>query len=57
MLVALLTARLGHGFFVSDGAFELELLLGGASLTFAVAGAGRFSIDASLGRPKSPRRR
>jgi DoxX len=31
MLVALATAHLGHGFFVSDGGFELELLLGVAA--------------------------
>jgi putative oxidoreductase len=48
MLVALLTARLGHGFFASDGGFELELLLGGACLAIGLAGAGRFSLDASL---------
>jgi putative oxidoreductase len=41
MLVALLTARLGHGFFARDGGIELEMLLGGASLGIALAGAGR----------------
>jgi putative oxidoreductase len=51
MVVALLTAHLGHGFFASDGGFELELLLGGASLTFVLAGAGRFSADALLRLP------
>jgi putative oxidoreductase len=48
MLVALLTAHLGHGFFARDGGFELELLLGGASAAIGIAGAGRFSLDASL---------
>jgi putative oxidoreductase len=52
MLVALLTAHLGHGFFARDGGFELELLLGGASLGIAFAGAGRFSLDASLQLPR-----
>jgi len=52
-----LTAHLGHGFFVSDGGFELEFLLGGASLGLAVAGAGRFSLDASLALPQRLRRR
>jgi putative oxidoreductase len=52
MLVALLTAHLGHGFFASDGGFELEFLLGGASLALALAGAGRFSLDASLAIPQ-----
>jgi putative oxidoreductase len=54
MLVALVTAHLGHGFFVSDGGFELELLLGGACLTFVLAGAGRFSVDATLGLFRLP---
>jgi putative oxidoreductase len=52
MLVALLTARLGHGFFARDGGFELELLLGGASVAIGIAGAGRFSLDASLELPR-----
>jgi putative oxidoreductase len=52
MLVALLTARLGHGFFACDGGFELELLLGGASVSIGIAGAGRFSLDASLELPQ-----
>ena len=52
MFVALLTARLGHGFFARDGGFELELLLGGASVAIGIAGAGRFSLDASLRLPR-----
>jgi len=52
MLVALLTARLGHGFFARDGGFELELLLAGASVAIGIAGAGRFSLDASLELPQ-----
>ena len=52
MLVALLTARLGHGFFARGGGFELELVLCGASLAIAIAGAGRFSLDASLELPQ-----
>ncbi|HMJ34906.1 MAG TPA: DoxX family protein [Baekduia sp.] len=54
MVVALLTAKLGHGFFASDGGYELELLLIAACLAIALAGAGRFSIDAALG--DQPRR-
>jgi putative oxidoreductase len=52
MLVALLTARLGHGFFAHDGGFELELLLAGASVAIGIAGAGRFGLDASLELPQ-----
>lgn len=57
MLVALLTARLGHGFFARDGGIELEMLLGGASLGIALAGAGRYSLDALLGLRFLPRGR
>ena len=52
MLVALLTAHLGQGFFVRDGGIELTLLLGSASLGIGLAGAGRFSLDASLDLPQ-----
>ena len=52
MLVALLTAHLGQGFFARDGGIELPLLLGGASVAIALAGAGRFSLDASFALPQ-----
>jgi putative oxidoreductase len=52
MLVALLTAHLGEGFFVRDGGIELTLLLGGASLGIGLVGAGRFSLDALLDLPE-----
>jgi putative oxidoreductase len=52
MLVALLTAHIGQGFFVSHGGIELALLLGGASLGIGLAGPGRFSHDASLDLPQ-----
>ena len=49
MTVALLTQHIGHGFFVADGGVELVLLLGSASLAFALTGPGRFSADEALG--------
>ena len=49
MLVALFTTHIGHGFFVADGGFELVLLLAGGSLTLALAGPGRYSVDAVSG--------
>jgi putative oxidoreductase len=52
MLVALLTAHLGQGFFARDGGIELPLLLGGASVAIALTGAGRFSLDASFELPQ-----
>jgi putative oxidoreductase len=55
MLVALLTTHIDQGFFVADGGVELVLLLGVASLAIALAGPGRFSVDAvsGLGRQVS----
>jgi putative oxidoreductase len=55
MLVALLTTHIDQGFFAADGGMELVLLLGVASLAIALAGPGRFSIDAvsGLGRQVS----
>jgi putative oxidoreductase len=47
MLVALLTTHIDQGFFVADGGMELVLLLGVASLAIALAGPGRFSVDAT----------
>jgi putative oxidoreductase len=52
MLVALLTAHIDEGFFAADGGIELALLLGGASLTLVLTGAGRFSADAALDLPR-----
>jgi len=51
MLVAYATAHISHGFFVDDGGGELVFLLGGACVALALAGAGRYSLDATLGRP------
>jgi putative oxidoreductase len=45
MLVAYLTVRVGDGFFVSAGGFELEFLLAGACVGLVLAGAGRYSLD------------
>ena len=49
MLVALFTTHIDHGFFVANGGFELVLLLAGASLALALAGPGRYSVDAISG--------
>ena len=53
MLVAIATAHIGDGFFATDGGFELELLLGAASVALVLTGAGRLSADAALGLPRS----
>ncbi|WP_298587528.1 DoxX family protein [uncultured Kocuria sp.] len=45
MLGALVLVHLPAGFFVADGGVELVLLLAAASALFALAGAGRWSLD------------
>lgn len=45
MLGALVLVHLPAGFFAADGGIELVLLLTAASLLFALAGAGRWSVD------------
>ena len=45
MLGALVLVHLAAGFFAADGGVELVLLLGAASLLYALAGAGRWSVD------------
>ena len=49
MLVALFTTHIDHGFFVADGGFEHVLLLVAAAVTLALAGPGRYSVDAVSG--------
>jgi hypothetical protein len=46
MAGAMLLMHLQNGFFIADGGYELVLMIGGASLVYAFAGAGRLSIDA-----------
>lgn len=50
MLVAMATVHVANGFFVSDGGYELVLLLAAGALYFAIAGPGHFSLDARLAR-------
>ena len=49
MLVALLVVHLPNGFFVSENGYELVLILGTASLAFAITGASSISLDNRLG--------
>ena len=49
MLVALLVVHLPNGFFVSENGYELVLILGAASLAFAITGASSISLDNRLG--------
>ncbi|HLU34394.1 MAG TPA: DoxX family protein [Thermomicrobiales bacterium] len=49
MAGAFFIVHVENGFFVSNGGFELVLLLGLAALSLVIAGPGRFSVDAMLG--------
>lgn len=50
MLGAFFIVHVGNGIFVGDGGYELVLALGVASLLIAGVGAGRFSVDAVVGK-------
>jgi len=50
MLVAVVGVHLAKGFFSSDGGYEFNLVLATVALTLAIAGPGRYSIDAWIGR-------
>ena len=47
MAVAM-TLHVGNGLFVSNNGYEFALILLAASLSLAVQGAGRFSLDSQL---------
>lgn len=51
MLVATVQVHLAAGFFLPNG-YEFTLMLGLTSLGLAFTGAGRFSIDALIGRSR-----
>ena len=53
MLIAILVARLSGGFFAPYG-YEFELTLLGASLTFALNGPGRMSLEEKLSHSPTP---
>ena len=44
-----LTRHHWDGFFVSDNGYELVLILGVASLAFAITGASKLSLDSRMG--------
>ncbi len=50
MLVAIVSVHLPKGFFSHNGGYELPLLLAVAALSVVLAGPGRFSVDALIGR-------
>lgn len=50
MLVAIFTAHISHGLFISNGGFEYALILFAATLALTFQGAGCFSVDNRLTR-------
>lgn len=48
MLVALALVHLPNGIFVSEGGYELVLILAAAALFFALSGPGAWSVDSRL---------
>ena len=50
MLVALVLVHLPNGIFVSEGGYELVLVLAAAALFFALSGPGAWSVDRRLSR-------
>jgi putative oxidoreductase len=48
MIVATLLVHLAAGIFVTEGGYELTLMLGAASLALVLAGPGRLSLDTVL---------
>ena len=50
MLGALLLVHIKNGVFVTEGGFELVVALGAGALLLAVIGAGKYSVDALLGK-------
>ena len=50
MAVAIVTAHVGNGLFMSNNGYEFGLALLAASVALAISGAGRGSLDAVLSR-------
>lgn len=50
LLVAALQVHLGNGFFWTAGGFEYPLLWAVVTLSFAVKGGGRWSVDGLIGK-------
>jgi len=48
--VGLVTVHLPNGFFISNGGYEFILLLLSASISLALTGSGRFSLDEMMER-------
>lgn len=54
MLMAIITAHIGHGLFVANNGYEYALALLAAAVTLLINGAGRLSLDAAVTQRRSP---
>lgn len=54
MLVAIVTAHLANGLFMSNGGYEFALSLFAISVALVFHGAGRWSVDGLLSRRLAP---
>ncbi|WP_193330937.1 DoxX family protein [Pseudoalteromonas ulvae] len=50
MVVAILTAHIGNGLFMSNNGYEFGLALLAMSVALVIQGGGRFSLDSVIGR-------
>lgn len=50
MVVAIFSAHIGNGLFMSNDGYEFALALLAAAVSLAITGAGRGSVDAALSR-------
>tara|TARA_R110001592_G_scaffold110071_3_gene306152 strand:+ start:840 stop:1310 length:471 start_codon:yes stop_codon:yes gene_type:complete len=50
MLVAMLSAHIGNGLFLSNGGYEFALVLMVVTVSLAISGGGRLSLDRLLTR-------
>ena len=51
MITAAIVVHAGNGFFSTEGGFEFPFVLAVAAASIAIAGPGRFSLDALFGLP------
>lgn len=49
MLVAIFSAHISHGLFLTAGGYEYALTMLAVTVSLLVSGAGRLSVDASIG--------
>ncbi|MEK7176838.1 MAG: DoxX family protein [Patescibacteria group bacterium] len=53
-LVAFFTVHVSNGFSIANGGYEFIMLIGAASLSLLITGAGKYSLDARWHKNSSP---